>query len=126
MSRRVIPTGAPKLAITDHKGFQITFSNGVCISVQWGPFNYCADYYDFNGNTDPHAPERERLWQSPDAEVALFWDDGLGWEWLTREAHAALNGGEDPGDDVLPALKPNEVAAYIAWAEARPARNVSR
>jgi hypothetical protein len=107
-------------AITDHKGVQFTFPNGITVSIQWGPGNYCGDYWDFK-LSDYDAPRKSRLWESPDAEVALFWADRTG-SWLTKEAYAALHGGEEPGDDVLPAVTPEEVVRYLAWAEAHPPR----
>jgi hypothetical protein len=117
--KRNVPKGAPKFAITDHKGVGITFANGVTISIQWGPYNYCADYWDFRVS-DYNAPRESRYWVSPDAEIALFWADGAG-EWLTKRAYADLNPGDGAHDDVLGALTPDEVARYIAWA-ADPAR----
>jgi hypothetical protein len=120
MSKRDVPRGQPKFSITDHRGTQITFANGVRISIQWGPGNYCADYWDRSYPMDYDAPKTAERWDSPDAEVALFWANGQG-EWLTKEAHAALNNGADAGD-VLPALAPDEVARYIAWAAARAPR----
>ena len=123
MSKRDIPAGAPCFAICDHKGTQMTFANGVCISIQWGPGNYCADYWDFDMATDYYAPKKSEFWKSPDAEIALFWAGpgkvgGQGREWLTKEAYRDLNNGEDCGDDVLPSITPDEVARYIAWAVA--------
>lgn len=121
-SKRNVPKGSPAFAITDHKGVRITFANGVAISIQWGPGNYCADYWDFRGLESWDAPQRSDLWQSPDAEIALFWGDGK-QGWLTKRAYAALNDGKDPDDDVLPSLSPDEVARYIAWAAAQPPRD---
>jgi len=37
-------------AITDGKGFHMTFANGYTISVQWGRGNYC-DNYDMLGSS---------------------------------------------------------------------------
>ena len=35
-----------KFRSTERKGFQITFENGLTVSVQWGAGNYCSNYYD--------------------------------------------------------------------------------
>jgi hypothetical protein len=113
-------TANAQFAITDHKGFQITFANGVTVSVQWGPYNYCEGYWDGTGLRDHEAPAKSRYWKKPDAEVALWREPRDANGWLTKEAHAALNNGADCGDDVLPALKPDEVLRYLVWAAAQP------
>jgi hypothetical protein len=118
VSKREVPDGSPRFAITDHKGVQFTFANGITISIQWGPQNYCADYWDFKTLESFDAPRQASAWKSPDAEVALW--RARNARWCTKEAYAALNNGEDCGDDVLPALSPDEVARYIAWAASQP------
>ena len=58
--------------ITDGRGFQMTFENGVTLSVQFGPANYCE-----NRSTDDFkAPRKTSLWKSKDAEVAILLPDG--------------------------------------------------
>jgi hypothetical protein len=121
MSKRDIAAGFAKFVVTDHKGVRFVFANGVAISIQWGPGNYCADYWGFQP-TDYDAPANTRWWKSPDAEIALMWDDESdGREWLTREAHRDIR-GEDCGDEVIGAVTPDEVVRYIAWAAAHPAK----
>jgi hypothetical protein len=93
-------------AITSHKGFHITFSNGVTVSVQFGPCNYCHEHRD---NMDFGAPERVARWESTDAEVAI-WDKYD--KWITRAYR-------DDDDDVLAHISPDEVAEIIAWAASR-------
>lgn len=55
-----------------NKGFQMTFDNGFRISVQWGIGNYCEvrekDAYD--------APQKQDFWDSTNAEIAVFDNDG--------------------------------------------------
>jgi hypothetical protein len=108
----------PGFAINSHKGTQITFANGITVSVQWGPGNYCevgdfmADGWD--------APSRSDYWESPDAEIALFVAGAR--DWVTKEAHAALNNGEECSDDVIGRITPDEVARYISWAVSQPNR----
>lgn len=60
----------------ENKGFQITFDNGMTISVQWGVSNYCSrrslDTISFN-------PElSEKRIHSEDAEIAI-WDESGNW-----------------------------------------------
>lgn len=50
-----------------NSGFQITFSNGYTLSVQFGPGNYVS-----NRSLDFRAPMRVDHWESVDAEVAAW------------------------------------------------------
>ena len=63
-----------KFKSTSNKGFQLTFDNGLTISVQWGIGNYCErrDHLD--------APEAMSVkWvESTTAEIAI-WDGSDGW-----------------------------------------------
>lgn len=58
--------------ITDSKGFQMTFLNGVTLSVQFGPANYCEN----KNNEDFDAPRKTSRWQSKNAEVAILLPNG--------------------------------------------------
>lgn len=102
----------PGFRITGHKGFQVTFPNGVTVSVQFGPGNYCGHYPDMG---DWSEPANAREWESGDAEIALFNTDG---DWLTKEACLDLT-GEEAGDDVLGYQKPEDVLKYLKWAQER-------
>ena len=55
-----------------NKGFSMEFENGFRISVQWGIGNYCEvrekDAYD--------APQKQDFWDSTNAEIAVFDNDG--------------------------------------------------
>jgi hypothetical protein len=104
----------PGFAITNHKGFRLLFPNGITISVQWGPGNYCEAGDITPGSWD--APKKSDWWESADAEIALLRDD----QWITEEAYAHFNPGEILGDDVLGRVSPEEVASYVAWAAAQP------
>lgn len=102
----IITSRKPGFNTCDAKGFQITFANLVMVSVQFGPGNYCDNYdADFNDL------KTKRSWSSSDAEIAVIGPNG----WLTKAAHRDLT-GEDPGDDVLARLKPEDVFRYIEWA----------
>jgi hypothetical protein len=51
-----------------NKGFQVTFANGWKVSVMFGGGNYCQNRFE---NVD----HREPIFQSDDAEVAVFTPD---------------------------------------------------
>jgi hypothetical protein len=60
-----------EMRITDGKGFNVTFDNGLAISVQIGRGNYCDNY---------HYPSYEISRENPlpssrDAEIAVFSTD---------------------------------------------------
>jgi hypothetical protein len=60
------------LRITQQKGFQLEFSNGYTVSVQFGAFNYCENY-----NADFELPRKAHFWNSTDAEVAVLTSGGM-------------------------------------------------
>ena len=96
--------------ITQHKGFQITFPNGVTVSVQFGPGSFCS-----RGGVhiarDYSAPEKAYLWESPNAEVAVFQAGGIGERWLTP-----LWPGNLDGKDVIGHQSPIQVLELLNWA----------
>jgi hypothetical protein len=77
------------------KGFQLTFSNGWTVSVQFGSGNYCERRQD-EWNTKP-----EDLHSSKDAEFAAWDKDGV---WLSAD-----------GDEVKGYCSSDEVAAFIEF-----------
>ena len=78
---------------TNGKGFQITFENGVTISVQWGPGNYCDNY------NENFKPREQPVVRSRTAEIAI-WDRGHRWH----------NFGDD---QVEGNLTPDQVSEWI-------------
>lgn len=54
------------LKSTENKGYQLTFTNGYTISVQFGRGNYC-----MNRRTEQN-PFMRDIWESSDAEIAVF------------------------------------------------------
>lgn len=54
-----------------NKGFQMTFENGITISVQWGTGNYCEHRIGTMGNGIEGTVD---VWESKNAELAV-WDD---------------------------------------------------
>jgi len=103
-----------KFEISSKKGFKITFSNGLTLSVQFGRGNYCGDY----GKTGPPTdmidglgrlvdvlvPDTE-LQSCQDAEIAIIGHDGT---WRTKDIIEEL---ED--DDVIGYITPDRLAEII-------------
>ena len=71
--------------ITRQKGFHLTFDNGITLSTQFGPGNYCEHNptpMDFEP-PDLDAPREEDVnWESKDVEIAI-WDSDR--TWITHE-----------------------------------------
>lgn len=77
--------------ICDSKGFQMTFENGVTLSVQFGPGNYCEHRSEEKFN----APRNNRFWKSKDAEVAILLPDG---EFYQIQEHDQVEGWQTVED----------------------------
>lgn len=97
--------------ITEGKGFAITFSNGVIVSVQFGGGNYCANYGEWIGSE-----LGKKYWSCIDAEVAAWKPEkaGQSWRdrvWITREYFH----GED---DMQGHVSPDELLGFLNWAAA--------
>lgn len=60
---------------SQNKGFQMTFENGLTISVQWGTGNYCSRR---SFNSTVLSEMKEPAISSPDAEIAI-WDTNNTW-----------------------------------------------
>lgn len=88
--------------ITSKKGFHITFPNRLTVSVQFGPGNYCDNYYMGIGSGDEEAGERG----STTAEVAVI-DNSNG---------KLLAVPEFDGDTVGNRYTPEQVLALLNWA----------
>ena len=90
-----------KFRITEGKGFQMSFENGLTISVQFGYGNYCANK---NEPTNRHSANTECY----DAEIAIFPTKDKGPAWLTNKFLPKKR-----GEDVVGWIKPDEVAKLI-------------
>jgi len=88
--------------ITRHKGFHMTFENGVTVSVQFGPGNYCD-----KREQDFDVPKQVDVVNSTNAEVAVWKEDKT---WITKEF-------KDEGDDVLGWQSPEDVLKLLNWAK---------
>jgi hypothetical protein len=102
-------------AITQGKGFSITFPNGVVASVQWGTMNYC-ERQDVRPNAlrlPAETANQGGSWASHDAEV-MAWiatTDASGnvahGKTITREVVPDLD------DDVAGHLGPDDVLGFL-------------
>jgi len=100
--------GKAGMRITHGRGFQITFSNGVTISVQFGPNNYC-DNREYSLRVTEASFGEEGC---ANAEIA-FWDASE--VWITKEfTRDVLK--QTPFDSILGHVTPDDVAKGIAWA----------
>lgn len=92
-----------KLNMEINRGVQMVFKNGMEISVQWGPMNYCANYSrDVKDCDNCKNAEVAVFYHSPSGEIQMNINDFL------------PNGYEGYMDDVAPYLTPDDVAAFIA------------
>lgn len=65
----------PQFVSTLNKGFQMTFENGLTISVQWGDINYCSNRVLETGYISENSSSKVK---SEDAEIAI-WDSNERW-----------------------------------------------
>lgn len=66
------------LSITDGRGFQMTFSNGWTVSVQFGTMNYCANRSFGSTDKEINPQREEHIWNCENAEIAA-WDKDNNW-----------------------------------------------
>lgn len=90
------------LSITKSKGFSMIFGNGVTVSIQFGPGNYCEKHDSIN------EPSAYRIWKSSDAEVAAWRVKDENW--CTQEIFPNID------DDVLGYLNANQVLDFMVMA----------
>ena len=96
--------------VARNKGFQLQFTNGYTVSVQFGPGNYC----DVRG-TDFSAPEKTSRWSSQTAEVAAFLTDRVKGSHID---YISIDGFTS--NDVTGWLSTDEVAEFISKVAAIP------
>lgn len=105
---------------TLNEGFHIKFNNKVCVSVQFGPSNYCEHYIVWNEDytTNIDAPKKENTWESKDAEIAIWREEN----WITHEFAKQTDWADEyPDEDfnvqVLNKVNPKQVLEALNWAE---------
>ena len=95
--------------ITGGKGFQLDLPNGVTVSVQWGPGNYCDNNnagFDAPGKTAAAGEE----WGSNLAECAAF-VTGSDLSWVAVPGYTPVE-----GDDVCGYMNVSQVLEFINLA----------
>jgi hypothetical protein len=90
-------------AVTQGKGFSITFEHGTTISVQFGRGNYCNN--KDKGGFEPPRPN-DGIYRCNNAEIAIWNADG---KWITKQFN------HNKHDDVEGWVNPEYVAKAIAW-----------
>jgi len=97
------------MRITGGRGFQLDLPNGVTVSVQWGPGNYCDSDCK---NADFDAPKEAETWGSNLAECAAY-VTGTSLSWVSVPGYTG--GGRDRcgGDDVCGYLNVSQVLDFI-------------
>jgi hypothetical protein len=96
------------IRICDNKGFHMDLPNGVTVSVQLGPGNYC-DSDCSNAAYD--APKNVEQWGSNLAECAAYLTDGDGLQWVDVPGYTDVG-----GDDVCGHLNVSQVLDFINLA----------
>ena len=92
-----------EFAISNSKGFSMTFNNGVTISVGFSESHYCERRHILE--KDEQGYRWTDRWSSQDSEIAIF----IKSKWITKEY-------KDEGEDVLGYQSPDQVAEAIEWA----------
>ena len=99
------------IRICDNKGFQLDLPNGVTVSVQFGPGNYCDSDV---GNADWSAPKRamnsDTHWGSNTAECAAY-VTGSNLAWVAVPGYTDVG-----GDDVCGYMNVSQVLDFINLA----------
>ena len=94
-----------KFVSTQNKGFNMTFENGISISVQWGVGNYCSRKNDGEFGE----PMKGEFWEATSAEIMIKDNNDV--------SHNVILGN---GDAVAGWLSSNQVADCInACSQAR-------
>lgn len=94
--------------ITGGKGFQITFDNGVTVSVQFGFGDHCNNkfnlelFYDVVNNNNLYC-------KCEDAEIAIMYKD----KYITREYLDSINSDID---DVLSKIDSYRLVDILLWS----------
>ena len=96
------------IKITENKGFQMTFNNGLTISCQIGSNNYC-DNRSYNFNYQPEM--RQSITECSNCEVAI-WNNND--EWITGKIFKEI-GMKSTEDMVAGWVDVDTVAKLISY-----------
>jgi hypothetical protein len=91
-------------AITEAKGFHITFPNGLTLSTQFGGGNYC-------DNHDIEIGVKMQNLESQNVEIAIWDKEGT---WLTRQAYEEKC-NKEIDDDVEGYVEIEEWLEIVDW-----------
>ena len=110
------------MRICDNKGFQLDLPNGITVSVQWGPGNYCdpdVQHQPFDAPKDACCGDDGFHWGSNTAECAAYLTDGDGLQWVAVPGFTGPIGDDDSDtfyDDVVGYLDVQGVLDFINLA----------
>ena len=106
--------------ICDNKGFHLDLLNGVTVSVQLGPGNYCdSDCSNAAFDAPNEAMGSDENWGSNTAECAAYLTGGNGLEWVAVPGFTGPIGDDDSDtfyDDVVGHLDVQGVLDFINLA----------
>ena len=96
------------IRICDNKGFQLDLPNGVTVSVQLGPGNYCdSDCSNADWDAPKSAIDSDEHWGSNTAECAAY-VTGSNLAWVAVPGYTDVT-----GDDVCGYLNVSQVLDFI-------------
>jgi hypothetical protein len=115
------------MRICDNKGFHLDLPNGVTVSVQWGPGNYCdSDCSNAGFDAPRKAMDGDKHWGSNLAECAAY-VTGSDLSWVAVPGFTGPIGDDDHEvyyDDVVGHLNVQGVLDFInAASQLVPAAN---
>lgn len=96
-------------AATKNQGFAITFANGVTVSVQWGPGNYCSNRSTASNALLRPIRQPDGVWTCKNAETLV-------WAGPHKLDITKADGWNSPAD----------VLALMNWAASLDAVDVAR
>ena len=100
------------IRICDNKGFHLDLLNGVTVSVQLGPGNYCdSDVSNAAWDAPRKAMDGDENWGSNTAECAAYVTGGNALDWVAVPGYTDAD-----GDDVCGHLNVSQVLDFINLA----------
>ena len=108
------------MRICDNKGFQLNLPNGITVSVQFGPGNYCdRDAANAPFDAPQKAIDSDEHWGSNLAECAAYLTNGDDLQWVAVPGFTGPIGEDDSDtfyDDVVGYLDVQGVLDFINLA----------
>ena len=117
--KHMINVETKAMRICDNKGFQLDLPNGVTVSIQWGPGNYCDGDVRMQKHDAPkEAIDSDNHWGSNTAECAAY-ITGSNLSWVAVPGFTGPIGDDDSEtfyDDVVGYLDVQGVLDFINLA----------